>query len=116
MVFTYNDETNSDTCETVVCTSDTTPDLTCGSEVACDGDGTTDYYPIDVYTSKLDTDKWISCWMASDSTGDQYCVVGTTSGTTITYDIDPSSADSGATEEHSICTPNENGGTVDRFI
>lgn len=117
VVLTYNDEGNSDTCETVVCTNDATPNLTCGSEVACDGDGTTDFYPAYIDTTKLDTDKWVSCWNANDDSDDGYCVVGTASTTTITYDVGPSQfADAVAISQLGVCSPSREGGTADRFV
>lgn len=115
MVVTYNDEDNSDTCQTIVCTNDGTPNLTCGSALECDGDGTTDYTPRDIDTVKIDTDNWVSCFNADDDTDDGYCVVGETSGTTITYTTDPTEYSVDAVYNN-VCSPNEYGGTADRFM
>jgi len=113
-VLTYNDELDSQTCKSVVCTNDTTPDQTCGTPLECDSG--TDFWPQATDTIKLATDKWVSCFSANDDGDDGYCVVGTASTTTITYDVSPSEFLEGTIVHIGVCSPSRYGGTDNRFV
>ncbi len=116
-VVTFDSEGNSDTCESMVGTVDGSLVITTGATNECDGDGTTDFFPKRIDTIGIDTDTWVSCFLAEDDAGnDSYCVVGTASGTTITYSVDPSEHSTVNYFNNDLCSPFAYGGTANRAV
>lgn len=83
-VVCFNDESDSDTGKCIAGTvSGETITLYGDGAQAIDGlGGVTDYYPTWSSTDKLDTDKFIYCFMEDETSDDGQCVAGTTATST----------------------------------
>ena len=114
----YNDEGNSDTAQTVVCTADssTPPVVTCGAEDEY-SNGSTDYHSQWNAITKLNTDKYLGAWRSTDGAvgNDGYMVVVDVSGTTTT----PGTVATVTTDNPlyvSACSTADRGGTANQFV